>query len=727
MESTWPYITLALGILGMGMAGVYAWWVLRQDPGDEEMQGISRHVQEGAAAFLKREYSTAIGFLLLVAVAMFFFIKADLPGGGSLAIGRYESLAYLFGVACSGSIGVIGMYVSTRANCRTTQAAKTGMGTALRLAFRGGSVTGLAVVGIGLFGVSLVYLLMTEWWKPETILQVTTLGRNSVPDVIAAFGLGASSIALFARVGGGIFTKAADVGADLVGKVEAGIPEDDPRNPAVIADNVGDNVGDVAGMGADLYESYVGSIVAPVALGAILFAAVATGQEWKGMILPLAIAGVGIVCSILASFLVRAKVSSHPGRALSIATYGSAVLATAGALLLVTLFLKDTEGIEHPIGFFISIVAGIAAGILIGQVSEFYTSDRFPVVKRVAKSSETGSATNILAGIAAGMQSTAGSILLLVGAIAAAFLAGRWAITGAWSFGAGIKPELSSLGITGGIYGIALAAIGMLSTTGTVVAVDAYGPIADNAGGISEMTHQPPEVREITDSLDSAGNTTAAIAKGFAIASAGVTALALFRAFTDAVGIKADVGVDLTHYTTIIGIFLGAAFPFLFSSLAINAVGKAANKMVEEVRRQFREIPGLLEGREGVKAEYAKCVDISTRGALRYMVAPAAIAVASPIAIGLWNVDALAGYLAGSLVVGFLMAIFMANAGGAWDNAKKYIESGELGGKGTPTHAAAVVGDTVGDPFKDTAGPCMNIMIKVMTVIALVFAPIFIR
>jgi K(+)-stimulated pyrophosphate-energized sodium pump len=718
MENTWPYITLVLGILGLGVAGFYAWWVLRQDPGDELMQKISRHVQEGASAFLKREYSTAIGFLLLVALAMFFFIKS-----GGQPIGRFEAFAYLFGVICSGSIGVIGMYVSTRANCRTTQAAKTGMGPALRLAFRGGSVTGLAVVGIGLFGVSLVYIVINILWKPTTIVSPTGL-YNFTPDVIAAFGLGASSIALFARVGGGIFTKAADVGADLVGKVEAGIPEDDPRNPAVIADNVGDNVGDVAGMGADLYESYVGSIVAPVALGAILFAAVAPSQEWKGMILPLAIAGVGIICSILASFLVRSKASSHPGRALSVATYGSAILTMIASYFLVTQFLKNTEGIKNPVGFFISIVAGLAAGMLIGQISEIYTSDRFRTVKNIAKSSETGAATNILAGIAAGMQSTAGSILLLVAAIAAAFLAGRWAITGVWSMSAGVSV---GNGITGGIYGIALAAIGMLSTTGTVVAVDAYGPIADNAGGISEMSHQPPEVREITDSLDSAGNTTAAIAKGFAIASAGVTALALFRAFTDAVGIDSAVGVDLTRYTTIIGLFLGAAFPFLFSSLAINAVGKAANKMVEEVRRQFREIPGLLEGKEGVEAEYSKCVDISTKAALRYMIVPASLAVASPIVIGLWNVDALAGYLAGSLVVGFLMAIFMANAGGAWDNAKKYIEAGNLGGKGTATHAAAVVGDTVGDPFKDTAGPCMNIMIKVMTVIALVFAPIFIK
>jgi len=709
MENAWPYITMIIGLLGLGTAGFYAWWVLRQDPGDEKMQSISRHIQEGAAAFLKREYSTAIWFLLLVALAMFLFVKS-----GDLPTGRYQALAYLFGVVCSGSIGIIGMTVSTRANCRTTQAAKKGMGTALQLAFRGGSVTGLSVVGMGLFGVSFVYLLMTKWWAPHTVIQVIpALGRNSVPDVVAAFGLGASSIALFARVGGGIFTKAADVGADLVGKVEAGIPEDDPRNPAVIADNVGDNVGDVAGMGADLYESYVGSIVAPVALGAILFAG--TEHQWKGMVLPLAIAGVGILCSILASAIVRRRESGHPGRALSTATYSAALLTTVATYFLVTLFLKDTPGVAHPVGFFIGIVAGLFAGMFIGQVSEVYTSDAFPVVKNLAQSSTTGAATNILSGFAVGMESTAASIIFLVGAIAAAYLAGRWAMGGA---------AAGDVGVSGGIYGIALAAIGMLSTTGTVVAVDAYGPIADNAGGIAEMSGQPPEVRRITDSLDAAGNTTAAIAKGFAIASAGVTALALFRAFTEAAKVPS---IDLGHYQTVIGLFLGAAFPFLFAALAISAVGKAANKMVEEVRRQFREIPGLLEGKEGVSAEYARCVDISTRGALRYMIAPASIAVISPIVIGLWNAEALAGYLAGALVVGFLMAIFMANAGGAWDNAKKFIEAGNLGGKGTPTHAAAVVGDTVGDPFKDTAGPCMNIMIKVMTVISLVFAPLFVK
>lgn len=702
MENTWPYITGAMGIVSLGFAGLYAYWVLKQDAGDEKIQEISAAIQEGARTFLKREYSTAIWFLLVVAVAMFVFIED---------YGRYASLAYVLGVICSGSIGVIGMTVSTKANGRTTNAAKSGMGKALQVAFRGGSVTGLSVVGMGLFGISFLYLLFNVWWQPAAVME-----GGHVADVIAAFGLGASSIALFARVGGGIYTKAADVGADLVGKVEAGIPEDDPRNPAVIADNVGDNVGDVAGMGADLYESYVGSIIAPIALGATLFATSSIGQsgyEWKGMVLPMMIAAVGIICSILASFLIRASSGGHPGRSLSMATYGASGLTMIATFILITQFLKDTPGVENPIGFFLSILAGLVAGVMIGQVSEIYTSDRFRVVKNIAKASETGPATNILAGLSSGMASTTASVGFLVTAIAGAYLAGRWAMGGA---------GVGDLGVSGGIYGIALGAIGMLSTTGTVVAVDAYGPIADNAGGIAEMSRQDKSVREITDSLDSVGNTTAAIAKGFAVGSAGVTALALFKAFTNAAEVSS---IDLSHYYTVIGLFLGAAFPFLFSSLAISAVGKAANEMVSEVRRQFKEIPGLLEGDENAKPDYATCVDISTKAALRYMILPASIAVLSPIVIGLWNAEALAAYLAGALVTGFLMAIFMANSGGAWDNAKKYIEAGNLGGKGTPTHAAAVVGDTVGDPFKDTAGPCMNIMIKVMTVIALVFAPLF--
>jgi K(+)-stimulated pyrophosphate-energized sodium pump len=561
---------------------------------------------------------------------------------------------------------------------------------------------GLTVAGLGLLGLSVVYLIFVVWWKVIT----EPAGQAAI---IAGFSLGASSVALFARVGGGIYTKAADVGADLVGKVEAGIPEDDPRNPAVIADNVGDNVGDVAGMGADLYESFVGSIVAPIALAATVFALSGSDGVVRGMLLPMMIAGVGILASVIATFFVRAREGAHLSRALNTGSYAAAFLTTIGTLPLVLFWLKDVQDVQHPIGFWISIVAGLAAGLAIGLVSEFYTSDKYKPVKEIAKAAQTGPATTILSGIAEGMESTAGAIFFLVAAIAGAYIAGNWAM-----------PNITN----SGVYGIALAAIGMLSTTGMTVSVDAYGPIADNAGGIAEMSGKPSEVRRITDSLDSLGNTTAAIAKGFAIASAGVTALALFTAYTNAVGID---NINLLNWQTVVGLFLGGMFPFLFSSMAIKAVGTAAANMIEEVRRQFRDIPGLREGKEGVQPEYAKCVDISTKAALKSMIPPASIAVISPVVIGLWDTEALAGYLAGALVVGFLIAIFMANAGGAWDNAKKYIEAGNLGGKGTLVHAAAVVGDTVGDPFKDTAGPSMNIMIKVMSVIALVFAPLFIR
>jgi K(+)-stimulated pyrophosphate-energized sodium pump len=692
MEQWIAWLAPVAAVIGFGVALYLASWVLKQDPGNERMQEISKATQEGALAFLMREYRVLVVFALVVAVVL------------GLAVTWLTAVAFLTGAALSAAAGYIGMYIATRANSRTAQAATVGVHKALTVAFRSGLTMGLTVASFGLGGLSL--------WA----ITMLIMGENPVAnaEIVNGFAMGASSIALFARVGGGIYTKAADVGADLVGKVEAGIPEDDPRNPAVIADNVGDNVGDVAGMGADLYESYVGSIVAPVALGAILFAQKyigVSGFEWKGMVLPLLIAAVGILCSIAASFLVRETRSGKPGRALSLGTYGSAILTTIASYFLITQFLKDVPGVTHSVGFFISIVAGLASGMLIGQISEIYTSDSFRIVRGIAESSQTGPATTVLSGISAGMASTASSVFMLVGAIVAAFLAGRWAMGG-------------DAAVTGGIYGIALAAIGMLSTTGTVVAVDAYGPIADNPGGIAQMSGQPQEIRDITDALDSAGNTTAAIAKGFAVASAGVTALALFKAFTEAAGVTS---IDLSHYQTIAGLFLGAMFPFLFASMAISAVSKAAYRMVEEVRRQFREIVGLKEGKEGVVPDYNKCIDISTRGALRYMMAPASIAVASPIAIGLWNAEALAGYLAGALVVGFLMAIFMANAGGAWDNAKKYIEAGHLGGKGTPTHAASVVGDTVGDPFKDTAGPCMNIMIKVMTVISLVFAPLFLK
>ncbi|MBC7253523.1 MAG: sodium-translocating pyrophosphatase [Actinobacteria bacterium] len=699
----WALATGGAALVGLVMAFIYSRLVIREPAGDEKMQSISGAIREGAMAFIRREYQVLAGFVIVVFALIAIFIWYKPAGGGeSTYTGIYTAIAYVFGALCSMTAGFVGMNIATKANVRTTHGAEKGVREALLVAFRGGAVMGLTVAGLGLFGLSLVYLVFVKWWQVIT----DPAGQASI---IAGFSLGASSVALFARVGGGIYTKAADVGADLVGKVEAGIPEDDPRNPAVIADNVGDNVGDVAGMGADLYESYVGSIVAPIALAATVFAVSGADGVTKGMLLPMIIAGVGILASVIASFFVRAREGSHLSRALNTGSYTAALLTTLGTLFVCLFWLRDLEAVKNPIGFWISIVAGLAAGLAIGWVSELYTSDRFRPVKEIAKSSQTGPATTILAGFSEGMESTASAIILLVAAIAGAYLAGNWAM-----------PDVAN----SGIYGIALAAIGMLSTTGMTVSVDAYGPIADNAGGISEMSGRPPEVRRITDSLDALGNTTAAIAKGFAIASAGVTALALFKAYTTAVGIEI---IDLGRWQTVVGLFLGGMFPFLFSSMAIKAVGRAAYDMIEEVRRQFREIPGLKEGKEGVRAEYARCVDISTRAALKRMVPPATIAIVSPVVIGLWDNQALAGYLAGALVVGFLLAIFMANAGGAWDNAKKYIESGNLGGKGTPTHAAAVVGDTVGDPFKDTAGPCMNIMIKVMSVIALVFAPLFIR
>jgi K(+)-stimulated pyrophosphate-energized sodium pump len=699
----WALATGGAALVGLIMAFVYAGMVTREDAGDDKMQSIAAAIREGAFAFIKREYRVLAGFVVIVFALITIFIWYKPPGGGeSTYTGIYTAIAYLLGAICSMAAGFIGMNIATRANVRTTHGAESGTHGALIIAFRGGAVMGFTVAGLGLLGLSTVYLVFVKWWQVVS----SPAGQASI---IAGFSLGASSVALFARVGGGIYTKAADVGADLVGKVEAGIPEDDPRNPAVIADNVGDNVGDVAGMGADLYESYVGSIVAPIALAATVFAFSGVAEDvTRGMLLPMMIAGVGILASVLATFFVRAKEGAHLSRALNAGSYAAAILTTVGTLPLVLLWLKDIVEVENPIGFWISIVAGLAAGLAIGGISEYYTSDKYKPVREIAESSRTGPATTILSGFSSGMESTAGAIFFLVAAIAGAYIAGNWAM-----------PDVAN----SGIYGIALAAIGMLSTTGMTVSVDAYGPIADNAGGIAEMSHRPPEVRKITDSLDSLGNTTAAIAKGFAIASAGVTALALFKAYTEAVGIQL---IDLGRWQTMVGLFLGGMFPFLFSSMAIKAVGRAAFEMIEEVRRQFKDIPGLREGKEGAKADYAKCVDISTKAALKRMIPPATIAIISPVVIGLWDTQALAGYLAGALVVGFLIAIFMANAGGAWDNAKKYIEAGNLGGKGTPVHAAAVVGDTVGDPFKDTAGPSMNIMIKVMTVIALVFAPLFI-
>jgi K(+)-stimulated pyrophosphate-energized sodium pump len=632
-------------------------------------------------AFLKRMYSWISIFVVILAVLISVLTDWGYPWG---------SIAFVGGAVLSSLAGFIGMRIATAANGRTTEAARDG-GTikALPVAFRGGAVMGFTVAGLGLLGVSLGYWLFIE-----------VLELPNGYDVLAAIGLGGSSIALFARVGGGIYTKAADVGADLVGKVEAGIPEDDPRNPATIADNVGDNVGDVAGMGADLFESYVGSLVAPLAYAAIVFA----GQSVLPSLLlfPLAVGTIGMGASIFSSFLVVPK-EGKLAQALHRGTYSAALLTVIGVYFLSDYMFADYA--PNPIGLFFSVIIGLAVGLLVGQISEWFTSDHYSIVKNIADQAKTGPATLVLSGISEGMRSAAYSVIVVVFGIYGAYTAGNWALDDG-----------------GGIYGIAIAAIGVLSTLGITVAVDAYGPIADNAGGIAEMAHLPPEVREATDELDSLGNTTAAIAKGFAIASAAVTALALFSAFVKSAGIEK---LDITEVEVTMGLFLGGMFPFLFAAMTINAVGRAAFKMIEEVRRQFNEIPGLREGKEGVVPDYTKCVDIATTAALKEMLLPGGLAIALPLIIGFWDKEALGGFLAGSLVTGFLLAIFMANSGGAWDNAKKYIEAGGGAGKGSDEHKAAVIGDTIGDPFKDTSGPAMNIVIKVMTIVSLIFASAF--
>ena len=679
---------IVAAVMALGLAVLFARQVLAMDRGSDLMVSISNAIREGADAFMRREYTWVAVFVVILTV----LIAMLLPHGG------WKAGAYVFGALLSGGAGLVGMRMATAANSRTTEAARTG-GTvkALPVALRGGAVMGFTVAGLGLLGVGIGF-----WMFNTDLLGIGDLD-TSWADVLAAIGLGGSSIALFARVGGGIFTKAADVGADLVGKLEAGIPEDDPRNPATIADNVGDNVGDVAGMGADLFESYVGSLIAPIIYAVIVFQGASFLPE--AVIFPLAVAGLGMLASIASSFLVRAT-GENLAAGLHRGTWAASALTALGVLGLSLWIFGGDDGADNPIGLFVAVVVGLAVGILVGQISEWFTSDHYKKVKEIARQAETGAATVILAGVAEGMRSAAYSVMVVAVGIFGAFWAGDWA-----------------LGDGGGVYGVAIAAIGVLATLGITVAVDAYGPIADNAGGIAEMAHLPHEVREATDALDSLGNTTAAMAKGFAIGSAAVTALALFSAFTQAVKLES---IDLTEVGTIVGLFLGAMFPFLFAAMALNAVGRAAGKMIEEVRRQFREIPGLREGREGVKADYGKCVDIATGAALREMVLPGTLAIIFPIAIGFIDVEALGGFLAGALVTGFLLAIYMANAGGAWDNAKKFIEAGAFGGKGSDPHKAAVIGDTVGDPFKDTAGPAMNIVIKVMAIVSLIFASAFI-
>jgi K(+)-stimulated pyrophosphate-energized sodium pump len=680
----WAVLAAAAAVIALAYAGWVASRVVKTDPGTERMQEIMELIQAGAMAFLRREYSVLIWFVLAVAI-----IIGVVGAVWDVGLGWQTSIAYLVGSLFSGGAGFIGMLIATRANARTANAARESLAGALDIAFKGGSVMGMVVGGLGLFGVTVIWLIFRE------------------PQYVNGFALGASSIALFARVGGGIYTKAADVGADLVGKVEAGIPEDDPRNPGVIADNVGDNVGDVAGMGADLFESFVGSIIATMALGVVL---VNAGANDMLIVLPMIIAGGGILASIIGTFFVRAREGVRLHTALNLGTYVATGLTIAVMFMAIAFLLPEGgETWTSYLGFFWGTAAGLLAGVAIGKVTEYYTSDHYGPVKGIANASQTGTATNIIRGIGVGMESVVVPVVLVVSAIAIAYYLGQR-----------VPIENS------GVYGIALAALGMLSTTAMTISVDAYGPIADNAGGIAEMAELPPEVRKRTDQLDSLGNTTAAIAKGFAIGSAALTALALFTAFSQT---YAEFGggtltLDLlAGPAVVIGLFLGGALPFLFSALTMNAVGRAAGSIIDEVRRQFREIPGLMEGT--ARPDSATCVSIVTGSALKEMIIPGLLAVVVPLVVGLISPVALGGLLAGALVSGFLLAIMMANAGGAWDNAKKYIEAGQYGGKGSPPHAAAVVGDTVGDPFKDTSGPSMNILIKLMSVVALVFAPVF--
>ncbi len=681
---------LVCGAAALAFAFYKATWINKQDPGTDKMLEIGAAVREGAMAFLSREYKVLAIFVAAVAVLLVI---------GYEGTERLVAVSFVVGALCSGLAGFFGMRVATASNMRTTHGARTSLNDALKIAFSGGAVMGMSVVGLGILGLSGLLLIFSN--VIENGQEVATLSSTVLP-IISGFSLGASSIALFARVGGGIYTKAADVGADLVGKVEAGIPEDDPRNPATIADNVGDNVGDVAGMGADLFESYVGSIVGAMILGA-------AAGVLNLVVLPLVLAGVGILVSIAGTFFVRTKEGGNPQTALNVGTFGAAgIMVVLSYPIINALLPADAPALgaftgSVAMGIFLATIAGLLGGVGIGMLTEYYTAEDKKPAHKIAAASQTGPATNIIAGLGTGMMSTALPIVTLVAAILLAYF-------------------------FAGLYGIAIAALGMLVTTGIQLAVDAYGPIADNAGGCAEMAELPAEVRGRTDKLDAVGNTTAAIGKGFAIGSAALTALALFAAYrTTIFEITGEqLNIDVTNPTVMAGLFLGAMLPFLFSAFAMGAVGRAAFAMIEEVRRQFKTIPGLLEGTG--KADYARCVDISTAAAIKEMTLPALLGVLTPVVVGfLGGAEMLGGVLAGVTVSGVTMALFMANAGGAWDNAKKHIEGGAFGGKGSEAHKAAVIGDTVGDPFKDTAGPSINILIKLMSVVALVIAPLLAR
>ncbi|MDP6824239.1 MAG: sodium-translocating pyrophosphatase [Dehalococcoidia bacterium] len=689
------WFAIAAGVIGLIAAAITAIGVLRKDQGSNEVREIGDLIKEGANAFLKREYLILSVFVIVVAVIIALFVDFNVLDNDKIdelndaardtgvdAEGPWTAIAYLLGAIGSGLAGYVGMNIAVRANTRTATAAQNGLNPALRVAFGSGTVMGLTVTGIGLLGIVILWMIFRD------------------PNIVAGFGFGASSIALFARVGGGIYTKAADVGADLVGKVEAGIPEDDPRNPATIADNVGDNVGDVAGMGADLFESYVGAMIASLALatiGAGFFSLEEGSFDSALLVLPMAIAGIGIIASIVGTFLVRTGPEATMGRLLwSLRTgiFGAGILALAATALVI-------NALDLSYDLLWVVVTGLVVGQVIGTATEYFTSYENKPTQWIAKQSETGAGSVIIAGIAMGLLSTVIPAVAIVAGIL-------------------IADELA------GLYGVALAAVGMLSTLGITLATDAYGPVADNAGGIAEQGHLDPEVRDRTDALDALGNTTAATGKGFAIGSAVLTALALMVAYVTVTGIKLE-DLSIVEPQVLVGMILGGMLPFLFAALTMQAVGTAANAMIVEVRRQFADIPGLREGKEGVKPDAARAVDISTQGALKAMFLPGLIAVVSPVLVGaLISAEALGGLLIGSIVSGFLLAIFMANAGGAWDNAKKYVELGHHGGKGSDEHAAAVVGDTVGDPFKDTSGPAINILLKLMAVVSVIFGPLFI-